>query len=194
MAEEVQEWVFQARQGNADAFAMLIERFERSALAVAYALLHDADRAGDAVQEGVLRAWQELPRLQEAGRFGGWLMQIVRNAAIDLRRRRKPTVAEFPDVAAETPDPALRSEEQERDAQIQGALMELDETTRMAVTLRYYDGLSAKEIAEILEVSPASVDMRLSRARGQLREKLADLVEPLLIPAPRAQRKIGDRT
>ena len=93
MAELVQELVSRARNraaGNsdaADAFAALIERFERAALAVAHALLHDPDRAGDAVQDGFLRAWQELAKLQDEKRFGGWLMQIVRNAAIDQRRR-----------------------------------------------------------------------------------------------------------
>jgi RNA polymerase sigma factor (sigma-70 family) len=55
----------------------------------------------------------------------------------------------------------------------------LDETTRMAVTLRYYEGMSAKEIGELLDMSPPAVDMRLSRARSVLREKLADLAEPI---------------
>ncbi len=144
---------------------MLIERYEKAALAVAFAVLRDADRAGDAVQEAFLRAWTELARLQDMGRFGGWLMQIVRNAALDLRRKQKPTVADFPDLASDTAGPAVRSEIRERDAQVQMALNSLDETTRTAVMLRYYDGRSAKEIAELLELSSAAVDMRLSRAR-----------------------------
>jgi RNA polymerase sigma factor (sigma-70 family) len=193
LAELVQELVCRARQqneGSAEAFAALIERYERSALAVAYALLHDADRAGDAVQEAFLRAWQELPRLQDAARFGGWLLQIVRNAAIDLRRRQKTTTAEFPDLAADVPDPAIATSERERDAQVKAALETLDETTRTAVMLRYYEGLSAKEIAELLDLSPPAVDMRLSRGRAILREKLADLVEPAFSPG----RSDGDKS
>ena len=189
MATDLEELVHRARQQDADAFSALIARYERSALAVAHAQVHDAHRAGDAVQEGFLRAWQELPRLQDAGRFGGWLMQIVRNAAIDLRRRgRGTTVSEFPSLAAHDPDPSMASEQSDTAAAIQTALASLDETTRTAVTLRYYDGRSAKEIGELLDLSPAAVDMRLSRARGQLR----DLLSPLVDDQPAAVGGLGE--
>ncbi len=181
----------QAQGKDAEAFAVLIDRFEPAALAVAYAVLRDADAAGDAVQEAFLRAWTELGRLQEAARFGGWLMQIVRNAALDLRRKRKATVAKFPDLAAETDGPSVHGEIRERDAEVKAALDELDETTRTAVMMRYYDGLSAKEIAELLELSPAAVDMRLSRGRGLLKQKLAHVVEGAE-PVMRS-RKTGDQ-
>lgn len=193
--QDVQELVSKARQGNAEAFASLIERFERSALAVAYAQLHDGHRAGDAVQDAFLRAWQELPRLQEDSRFGGWLLQIVRNAAIDLRRRARPTVADFPDVSAAGPSPAQALEQTDAAARIQAALATLDETTRTAVVMRYYEGLSAKEIGAALEMSPAAVDMRLSRARGQLKELLAPLVEPadVIKETPKRPKVLGER-
>ena len=188
--DEVQELVFRARKRDADAFAMLIDRYGRSALAVAYAVLHDSDRAGDAVQEAFLKAWTELPRLQEAVKFAGWLMQIVRNAAIDLHRKLRPTVNEFPDLATKTPGPVLMGEMMERDAQIKTALESLDETTRTVVMLKYYDGLSSKEIGEQLDMNPAAVDMRLSRGRGLLREKLADMFSTETVERSRA---MGDQ-
>jgi len=174
--QEVLTLVCRARKRDADAFATLIQRYERTALAVAYAQVHDAHRAGDAVQEAFLRAWQELPHLQEAVKFGGWLLQIVRNAAIDARRRIRPSVPDFPDLAAKNTDPAREMEAADRAAKVKSALAVLDETTRTAVVMRYYEGLSAKEIGESLELSPAAVDMRLSRARTQLRDLLAPLV------------------
>ena len=176
MEAELLNLVGRARHRDQDAFAQLIGRYERTALAVAYAQLHDAHRAGDAVQEGFLRAWEELPQLHELARFGGWLLQIVRNAAIDARRRIRPTAAEFPDLASRDENPAAALEEADRARQVKEALASLDDVTRTAVVMRYYEGLSAKEIAEALEMSPASVDMRLSRARGQLRGLLAPLV------------------
>jgi RNA polymerase sigma-70 factor (ECF subfamily) len=172
---EVLNLVSRAQRRDPDAFAALIGRFERTALSVAYAQVHDAHRAGDAVQEAFLRAWQELPHLQDLARFGGWLLQIVRNAAIDMRRRIRPSVAEFPDLAARDGAPGQAMEDADRAAKIKEALATLDETTRSAVVMRYYEGLSAKEIGEALGMSPASIDMRLSRARGQLRELLAPL-------------------
>lgn len=192
VSEATQELVARARHHDADAFAELIERYEQAALAVAYAVLRDADRAGDAVQEAFLHAWSELGRLQEAAKFGGWLMRIVRNAALDLRRKQKPTVAAYPEIAAETADPASRGELRERDARVQEALNGLEETTRMAVILRYYDGRSAREIADLLDLSPAAVDMRLSRGRSQLKESLADVAEEE-IGIPAHPRTLGDK-
>jgi RNA polymerase sigma factor (sigma-70 family) len=174
--QEVIRLVNRARRRDPAAFTALIERYERTALAAAYAQVHHAHRAGDAVQDAFLRAWQELPRLQEAVKFGGWLLQIVRNAAIDARRRIRPSVAEFPDLASKEADPAEELDQAERAAKIKEALAQLDETTRTAVVMRYYEGLSAKEIAAALDMTAAAVDMRLSRARGQLREWLSPLV------------------
>jgi RNA polymerase sigma-70 factor (ECF subfamily) len=192
LERDVMQLVARARGGDADAYAALIGRFERTALSVAYAQLQDAHRSGDAVQEAFLRAWQELPRLNELQRFGGWLLQIVRNAAIDMRRRIRPSVPEFPDLAARETDPALALEQGERAARVKQALESLDETTRAAVVMRYYEGLSAKEIGEALEMSPAAVDMRLSRARGQLRGILAPVVGEVVAEEPeKAQRKAG---
>jgi RNA polymerase sigma-70 factor, ECF subfamily len=175
LEQDVIELVSRARRRDADAFAALIERYERTALSVAFAQLHDSHRAGDAVQEGFLRAWQELPRLQESAKFGGWLLQIVRNAAIDQRRRIRPSTPEFPELATREIDPARALEQSERSRKVKEALEVLDEATRTAVVMRYYEGLSAKEIGEALEMSPAAVDMRLSRARGQLRSILSPL-------------------
>ena len=176
MDQEVLELVTRARRRDHDAFAALIGRYERTALSVAYAQLHDAHRAGDAVQEAFLRAWQELPHLQDLARFGGWLLQIVRNAAIDFRRRIRPTTPEFPDLAARDTDPARALEERDRAARVKEALESLDDLTRTAVVMRYYEGLSAKEIGEALDMSPAAIDMRLSRARAQLRGLLSPVL------------------
>ena len=97
-------------------------------------------------------------------------MSLVRVDALAIRLD--------PDAAT---DPATASEQADTAARVQAALAGLDEVTRTAVVLRYYDGLSAKEIGELLELSSAAVDMRLSRARGLLRDRLAPLVqdEPL---------------
>jgi RNA polymerase sigma-70 factor (ECF subfamily) len=60
----------------------------------------------------------------------------------------------------------------ERHDMIAAALDTLDEVSRSAVVLRYYDGLSSKQIGELLDLAPAAVDMRLTRARRVLRDRL----------------------
>jgi len=188
VTEDLHELVSRARRRETQAFETLIRRYERSALAVAYALFKDADRAGDAVQEAFLRAWQQLPRLKESHRFAAWLMQIVRHAAIDMKRRIKPTT-EYPDwqAADSNENPVTLTQAAEASERVRTALETLDETTRTILILRYYEGLATREIAELVEMSPAAVDMRLSRGRGELKEHLADLVEG-------ETARIGDRS
>jgi RNA polymerase sigma-70 factor (ECF subfamily) len=174
------ELVERSRRRDAEAFAQLIRAYERVALSVAFGVLGDASAAGDAVQESFIRAWERLADLREPDRFGTWLCGIVRNQALDALRRRKPSETFGTQKAADaerwTHDPIEEVGRRERHAKIAAAVAALDETSRPVVVLRYYEDLSSKEIADLLEMSPAAVDMRLSRARKQLRTLLGDLL------------------
>jgi len=169
------ELVIRALRRDAAAFSSLIGRYERTALAVAYATLGDASAAGDVVQDAFLRAWQRLGELKEPERFGAWLSRMVRNLAIDARRKRPMPLgaAEEIDRTADGHDPSRNLDHDEMRLQVDAALASLDDTTRSAVVLRYYDNLPSKQIGELLGLSPAAVDMRLSRGRAELKEKLA---------------------
>ena len=170
--------VQQARRRDASsggAFGRLIALYEKTALSLAYSILGDAGLAGDVTQEAFLRAWQRLDELDEPQRFAAWLGRIVRNLALDARRSKRPTAsndsAEFDPPADD--DPSRQVEDREMSDRIERALAMLDEQTRSAVVLRYYQNLSSRQIGEILEMSAAAVDMRLSRARTELRDRLA---------------------
>ena len=183
--EAADQLVLLAQARDADAFAALIERYERAALAMAYATCGNSTTAADVVQEAFLRAWQRLDDLQDPQRFGAWLGRIVRNLATDsVRRGRKPAepLDEQLSLPADAPhfDPQSEMHRHETRQRIDAALESLDEMTRSAVVLRYYQDLSSKQIGELLDLSPAAVDMRLSRARAQLKKTLAPLawVEP----------------
>ncbi|MGC4031089.1 MAG: sigma-70 family RNA polymerase sigma factor [Tepidisphaeraceae bacterium] len=177
MQKTVEELVYAARLHDAEAFTLLISRFEGIALSIAYAHARNAADAGDLVQEAFMRAWQRLDSLDDPSRFGHWLGRMVRNLAIDWRRRKRP-VRFDPEIDVAGPTAAVSPlETSERKGQIDRALATLDEQSRACVTLRYYENLSSKEIGELLNLTPAAVDMRLSRARGQLRERLANVVQ-----------------
>ena len=181
--------VVRSQQKDPAAFTELIRRYERAALSIAYASLGDADRAGDVVQDAFVRAWERLGDLTEPARFGAWFCGIVRNLATDVRRRLRLAPRSETDVLAmsgsngETPgvivedrlapDPLDELDRREQQRLVGAAMDELDETTRTVLVLRYYDDQSSREIGELLGLSPAAVDMRLSRARQQLRQKLA---------------------
>ena len=164
--------------GDAAAFAQLITRFERVALSIAYGVTNDAGSAGDVVQDAFLRAWQRIADLKEPSKFGPWLCGIVRNLAIDVARARALRISRgAPEAAAESaPAPGSGPLEElghrEECGRLDAALRRLDEITRSAVVLRYYEDLSSKQIGELLGLAATAVDMRLMRARRQLRQHL----------------------
>lgn len=184
--EAVADWVRRAQRRDAEAFAALIRRYERMALAVAYGALGNSDDAADAVQDGFTKAWEKIRDLKEPARFGTWLCGIVRNGAIDQRRRARLAPKPVLDSVPETSSPALATfsghgsaadpsdhlQTMEQDALVSAAIQELDEQSRTAVVLRYYEGLSSREIGEILNMNATAVDMRLSRARQQIKQRL----------------------
>jgi len=168
-----------AQNGEPRAFSELIRRYERTALAIAYATAGDGERAGDVVQEAFARAWQKVRTLREPSRFASWLAGIVRNIAVDeQRRRRRHGMEELAvDSADPSATPAQEADRRETRSQVAAALEQLDDISRSAVVLRYYEGLSSKQIADLLDVSPAAVDMRLMRARQELRRLLTEPLE-----------------
>ncbi|NCC94798.1 MAG: sigma-70 family RNA polymerase sigma factor, partial [Opitutae bacterium] len=116
---------------------------------------HDAE---DVVMDTFLKAWQALPRFRGGRGLSAWLMRIARNQALDLLRRRQVRQAESleDDYAAETAaalaapgveSPADQAAYDDRAGLVRDALTRLPPAQRMAMSLRYMDGLSYAEIA-----------------------------------------------
>lgn len=192
----VNELVCCAQSGEPRAFAELIGRFERTALAIAFAATGDAQLAGDIVQEAFVKAWQRLHSLKDPDRFGPWLVGIVRNQAASHRRSadRHPATP-LHDAArnvTSSADPAAEAYQRELRQRINAAISELDEVSRTAVVLRYYENLSSRQIGQLLEMSPAAVDMRLMRARAELRQRLRPF-EGDPTPGPLRETRVGQR-
>jgi len=174
--EAVEQLVKAAQRGDARAFSALIARYERSVLAVAYSACGDSDRAADASQEAFLRAWRKLEMLQEPKCFGNWLLGIARNVALDAGRkiRRQPAEPLADQPIPINADPLKGMNQREQSDRIAAALQQLDDLSRSAVVLRYYENLGSREIGQLIGLSPAAVDMRLMRARQQLKELLGE--------------------
>jgi|GEM_PF-1728217 len=168
------ELVERAQRKDQAAFADLVRRYERMALAMAYAIVGNSAIAGDITQEAFLRAWQRLGDLDNPERFLGWFGTIIRNLATDQARRKPRDLPPAYDNR-QVIDPIVLVDQKENRRMIHAALLQLDELTRTAVTLRYYEDLSSKQISELLGLSPAAVDMRLSRGRTVLKQSLMNL-------------------
>jgi RNA polymerase sigma-70 factor (ECF subfamily) len=167
--------VRQARRGDANAFATLISRHERSMLALAYAGTGCAATSADVVQDAVVRCWKKLEDLREEAKFASWLATTVRHLATNAVRA---PVRRFKLVGHETLDRQTVADgteavgEADDAEQLRRAIALLDPVSASVVTLKYYENLPSRQIAELLDLTPAAVDMRLTRARNELRARL----------------------
>jgi RNA polymerase sigma-70 factor (ECF subfamily) len=161
--------VERARRGDHDAFAELARAAVVRLDQAARLILRDPELARDAVQEGLIRAWRDLPKLRDPDRFDGWLYRLTVNACIDQTRRRKrrPIEVELTDIHA----PAISDISgalADRDL-VDGVLRQLDERTRVVVVLHYFLGLPLTEVAVTLGIPVGTVKSRLNRALGEMR-------------------------
>ena len=177
--------VERARQGDHDAFARLAVERGPSLHGIARLVLRDADLADDAVQEALIKAWRELPRLRDAERFDAWLRRLLINACHDEgRRRRRALLHQL--VLSDEPagaDGWIRVENRER---IGRAFERLPIEQRVVVVLDHYIGLSDTEIAATLGTPLGTVKARIRRAMQALRAAI-DSDDRDVAPAPKGQ-------
>ncbi len=160
------------QSGERDAFATLVDRYQRRAFAVALRMLGRRQDAEDAVQQAFLRLYEARAAYDSQWRLSTWFYRILINACVDELRRRRPQVPlEDWDNAAN--DSTHRSvETAERDRLLQGALSTVPVEARIVLTLYYGDGLSYREIGTIRGISVNTVKTHLRRGRLALRKAL----------------------
>ncbi len=164
------ELIHAVLSGDRKAFAILVRRHEPSVRAVAMSVLRDVHLAQDAAQDAFVKAYENLGSLRRAGAFGPWLLQIARRRALTMVRKRREKALPDQDIVA-VPSDGLFDEEKE---QLLAAVLQLRESERQVVMLRYFGGYSATEIAEIVGRSVGTVTKQLSRAHGHLRVLLGE--------------------
>jgi RNA polymerase sigma-70 factor (ECF subfamily) len=129
------------------------------------------------VQEAMIRLWQQAETWQPDGRISTWLHRVTYRLAIDVLRRRRPTVGiETVEDTLEDdgPEPVAVLIRVEDVKALRAAVDSLPERQRTAIALCHFQGLSQAEAAAVMEVSEAAYESLLSRARRRLRVLLAD--------------------
>ena len=168
--------IAQAKKGDADAFAFLVETYETSVYRLALRMCGNAHDAEEVAQEAFVAAWKGMPAFRGESKFSSWLYQLTTNAAIDFLRREKRHRATTPiedevDLAAPgTPQQAAEAAEVRQ--ALQQALDTLTPEHREIFLLRQMRQLSYEEIGRLLGLEAGTVKSRLSRAKKQLREIL----------------------
>jgi len=163
--------VRQARQGDRDAFDILLTDVVDHLYRIARLVLRDFDRAEDAVQEALVRCWRDLPSLREPDRFDAWLNRILMRAITDEARKKRGFVANVVQLKVE---PAV--------ADSSGALADRDEIDRVferlsvehrtIVVLHHYLGMTTDEAARTVGIPHGTAKSRLHYATEALRAAL----------------------
>jgi RNA polymerase sigma factor (sigma-70 family) len=160
-----------AQRGDHDAFEALAIGAADRLFAIARLILRDISAAEDAVQEALVHAWRDLPRLRDPDRFDAWLRRLLVNACADQGRRRRRWSAEIQIVRVEpTSDDAIGTLA-DRD-QLERGFRRLKPEQRAAVVMHFYLGLTTAEIAETLGVPLGTAKSRLHYATETLRAAL----------------------
>jgi RNA polymerase sigma-70 factor, ECF subfamily len=199
-----QEQLAAARDGDQDAFRRLVEPHRGELHAHCYRMLGSVHDAEDALQEALLRAWRGLPRFEGRSSLRSWLYRIATNTCLDVIARRpkrvlpidyapasdphegpgEPVVESvwvepYPDEKLGLEDgfaaPEARYERRESvELAFIAALQHLPATQRAVLILREVLGFSAREAAETLETTTASVNSALQRARAAVEARLPE--------------------
>jgi RNA polymerase sigma-70 factor, ECF subfamily len=199
-----EELLAAARAGGEDAFRRLVEQHRGELRAHCYRMLGSVHDAEDALQEALLRAWRGLPRFEGRSSLRSWLYRIATNTCLDAIARRPKRVLPIDHAPAADPHlgpgepivesvwvepypderlgiedgyaaPEARYEQRESiELAFIAALQHLPPNQRAALILREVLGYSAKEVADTLDTTVASVNSALQRARATVEERLPE--------------------
>lgn len=173
-----------AAAGDAAAFETLVERYQKQVYNLALRMVNNESDAEDLAQEAFIRAWRSLGSFQYTSQFSTWLYRLTSNICIDFLRAKKrrkvislTMLRDDEDSQWDLPDTEPLPEQQmiaaEERAALARALASLDPDYRQVLTLRIVNECSYQQISQILGIAEGTVKSRLSRAREQLRKKMA---------------------
>ncbi len=189
-----QELIEKIQAGDHVAFKKLFDDYKAMVFHICLNMLSNRQEAEDITQDVFFKAYKSIKRFRAESKLSTWLYRITVNHCLNNERRKKQerwisldfifqgqgeknrgdqTLSVI--ASGNSPDVAL--EESERKRIVQKAINSLPKKQRIAVILHRYEGLSYKEIAEVMACSVASVESRLHRAKANLAKKLLPILE-----------------
>ncbi len=163
--------------GDRDAFRLLVRRYGDVLFGHAVRMTGSHDEAADLVQRALVTGYRKLGACKHPDRVGAWLFRILANLCKDhvrSPRRSDVSLSRLPDVLPGDDDPSAAAADAEIRGRVWGALDELTPEQREAFVLKHVEGRSYEEIAAVMDLSVASLKMRVHRAREALRGLLEE--------------------
>lgn len=186
--EEDFELLAKFKKGDQQAFELLVRKYKTTVFNTIYSIMGNAQEADDIAQEVFLKVYTKADSFKGESSFSTWLYRITVNRCVDELRRRKNKIisceTEFNQeeklklkdvLASRENDITEKLRQKELQDIIQKAVNSLPEKYRIILTLKEIEGLSYKEISQVMKISLAKVKIWLFRARQKLKGKLAFL-------------------
>ena len=167
-----EELVRQCRAGDIKSFDLLVERHQRTVFNLALRMVRNSDDAADVAQSAFVKAYENLERFDPRFKFFSWLYRIAVNESLNALDQKKKfdglDGVDVPaDAAEEKDDEMIREEER-----IQAGLMLLSVDQRAVIVLKHMQGLSYREIGQVLDLPEKTVKSRLFSARQTFKDIL----------------------
>lgn len=173
--EEDARLVVRSRDGDGEAFELLVRRHLAVARRVALGVTKNTHDADDVCQEAFVKALTKIEDCRKPERFRSWLLTIVKNTAlnaVDRERRRRTEPLEHAGTMESGGNPEAYVRRKALREQLAGAVEQLSEMQRRVLLLHDYEGWSHVEIAEELDIAAGTSRYHLHAARGNMRELL----------------------
>jgi RNA polymerase sigma-70 factor (ECF subfamily) len=157
------------KNGDKQVFINLIEKYKLDMYRMGKAILEKDEDIGDAMQETVLKAYQNIRTLKKLDSFKPWLLKIMVNECNNILRRKKKVIFFDNFFNEETYEDNYSNLDNQP---VLRAVKSLEDNFKKVILLHYYEDLSVKDISKTLDISEGTVKSRLSRARKKLFEFL----------------------
>jgi RNA polymerase sigma factor (sigma-70 family) len=184
---EDQHYINLIRNGNQNAFTVLVDRYKNLVFTLALKMLNNREEAEEIAQDTFVKVYNSLNNFKGDSKFSTWIYKVTYNTCLDrLKKNKKEKTVSYLDDFSEHQAKAIEIvldsiDENERNKAIQDCLKELPSEDAFLLTLYYFDGKSVDEISKVINVSVDNVKVRLFRVRKKTAVIFKERLEPELL-------------
>lgn len=175
--------------GDVQAYASLVAKYQYMVFTLAARMLKSKEKAEEVSQDAFVKAYKNLKSFKGASKFSTWLYKIAYYACLDeLKKQKRAPFTEDLDILGnldvdDTKSGLENLQDEERSMLINSALAQLNEEEQALLTLFYFEEQSLKELAQIMDMTPNNIKVKLFRARKKMAVLLKNVIEPNTLSA-----------